>query len=161
MKTALFITLILFSGLVNAWELSTQATLGRCSSTTYMQMCAEGRNVRRVSGQARHGISDHFNVAADLIHYSSWDGMDDLRGDTENQSGAVDFGGIGAEYVNGPFRLGAQFGPVRDSVGLFDDVTYHAYASIEQPVTEHLSVTIVVDMMGGFHYTGVGFNWEF
>ena len=161
MKTALFIILALYSGFVNAWDLSTQATLGRCSTSGYMRMCEENRNVWRVSGQARHALTDHIDLAADLIHFSSWDGEADLTGDIERQSGAVDFGGIGAEYVNRPFRLGAQFGPVRDSVGLFDDVTYHAYASIEQPVTEHLSITIVVDSMGEFHYTGVGFNWEF
>lgn len=161
MKTALFVTLILFSDLVNAWELSTQAALGWCSSTTYMQMCAEGRNVWRVSGQARHGISDHFNVAADLIHYSSWDGAADLQGNEELQTGMVNFEGLGLEYAHGSLHVGAQYGFVQDPVGMFYEQTHHVYISFEQPATEHLSVTIVVDMMGGFHYTGVGFNWKF
>lgn len=161
MKTILFITLTLFSGFVNAWDLSAQAALGRCSSAIYMQMCAEGRNVWRVSGQARHGISDHFNVAADLIHYSSWDGAADLQGDEDQQTGMVNFEGLGIEYAHGSLHVGAQYGFVQDPVGMFYGQTHYVYLSFERPISDSLSASVVVDRLGEFGYVGAGFSWRF
>lgn len=161
MKTILFVALALYSGFVNAGDLSAQATLGKCSSSVYMQMCGDDRNVWRVSGQARHQLADNVNLVAELVHFSSWDGSADINGDTENQTGKVDYVGIGVEYVNGPFRFGWNAGQARDPVGLFDGGTHHIYASLEQPLTDSLSVTIIADTIGEFSYTGVGLNWKF
>jgi len=160
MRATVVIALLMAVPTARALDLNLQANFGRCSSADYLEMCSEGRNVWRLSWQYIQPITPSLSTTVDLIHYSSWDGPADTRGDVEHQSGIVNFAGLGLEYHAHHIRAGLQYGAVKDSVGLFDGPTHHAYVSVEQPLdllpTGGDGLVLTADDMGPFQYVGLG-----